>query len=334
MRTARPAQVVQFACVLSLLSGCGGPPSNNGPASADDGSPGSTSWAIQSSQDEMTDLGYRRAVARVSGDRHDFEVATTCRDNGDFEYVIRSFNRYGEPAPMREQLTNYGPQFTYWLRIDGGRALPIVNLRPQYSNQVRLVPYGLRNGQSEPERLLAGTRLIARFSMADGEDTIRFDQASPEIRAALAPCLPRSAAQPTDTGQPPAEPSTSGEELPSMGADAPPTSLAGMGASPGMDYADARRALARGGQASPLNVAASARQCDIFQALCSAYPEFIDCSGTGANICRFAYRHRASGRLLIVRTAGEPGNNPGRDIGVESLRWADTDEMALLSRAN
>jgi hypothetical protein len=88
-----------------------------------------------------------------------------------------------------------------------------------------------------------------------------------------------------------------------------------------MTYVTARRSLMQHGfvpvavQHDPENV-----QLGAGSAFGRAFPEAINCEGTGAGACQFLFRDHATGAYLVVQTAGEDGDDaPGTGIGVTAL---------------
>lgn len=112
--------------------------------------------------------------------------------------------------------------------------------------------------------------------------------------------------------------------------ESPPREIVSIpGIEPGARYADVRAALIASDEYHTVRLHYSVRQCNDRNA-CETYPELLDCSGTGSNVCRLIFRRRSDGRLLVVNTVGEWSSDFGAETGLHSMEWADLELTARL----
>jgi hypothetical protein len=98
------------------------------------------------------------------------------------------------------------------------------------------------------------------------------------------------------------------------------------GVKAGMPYKDARQQLLQHGFAAvPVKHAADENLTTPDDPHVKAFPEVIQCSGTGNGLCHFLFQVRADGRYLEVETAGEyeddvPGGGVVNDLYLTTIK--------------
>ena len=108
----------------------------------------------------------------------------------------------------------------------------------------------------------------------------------------------------------------------------------------GASYESARQRLVQQGfdPVRILDRGAGNPTCDPVgtNAMCRAWPELLNCAGTGRNPCEFLYRRRADGKFWVVVTYGEAGAPPKEDlrdvtiVGDGPARRTDLEGLVIL----
>ena len=139
-------------------------------------------WSVEESVDPMTDKPVAKATARYTGDNFDIEAEISCT-NGNLVYEFSSFDKKGEGADMR----GTGGSVPYAIRVDKGDAETRMDLAPAYTNQVRM--QSARYWDDDIIRRAANaSRLVMRFSMRSGVETVIVDQTDADLQRVLSPC--------------------------------------------------------------------------------------------------------------------------------------------------
>ena len=167
-------------------------------------------WTATTERDPMTDVSYRQVAALFSGEQSDAEVLVRCGSDGMLGYTISTFDKDGQPAPMR--MNEAGPSISglapagssqtgqprvspgytfirYEIRTGSDRPIPIMLTRPQYNNQVTLIgPPGSKNA-ALLSQLACSNTVTVRLQMPYGEETYQWGQAVEPFMSIMTPCM-------------------------------------------------------------------------------------------------------------------------------------------------
>lgn len=132
-------------------------------------------WRVSSELDPMTDQTVHKATAILSGESIDAETSISCnRDK--VTYSFRTFDKAGQPANMR---------------VDRGRVAAMVRVDRQpalIATRFAEISNGIDISYID-EALPAGSKVIVRLPMLNGEETLQIDQTNSAVRQLLDQCV-------------------------------------------------------------------------------------------------------------------------------------------------
>jgi len=196
--------VIDFrACILALgLAACSELP-QQGNDKVDPEAPlaeqvqaAAGSWHITSETDALTDQRVVSAAQFVRAGDFDFLVMVKCSENGALRYSFTSFDKEGGPAEMQSKFyptTRYvrgGVFVPYFLRLDSATPQRIIGTAPRYNNEVEFSsnPEGVLPGKVDAYQVASANRIVARFQLMEGEETIQVSQGDAGFQGAVQPC--------------------------------------------------------------------------------------------------------------------------------------------------
>ena len=164
-------------------------------------------WTATTGRDPMTDVSYRQAVLKLSGQQADATIQVTCSSTGALAYIITTFDKSGDTTPMRvntvgARIVNdsvsgssqvnpsrwqqgYG-FINYEIRAGTAPAVRDAQYNPRYNNQIEIE--GLPNRDLLLSLAAADTATL-RVQMPYGDETYHWSQAVEPFKSVASPCL-------------------------------------------------------------------------------------------------------------------------------------------------
>ena len=191
------------ACVLALgLVACSEVPQKNEdqndptPSLVEQVQAVAGSWRITSETDALTDREIASAAQYIIADDFDFLVRVTCSDSGALRYSFTSFDKGGGPAEMQSKFypsSTYvrgGVFVPYFLRLDSASSQRILGTAPRYNNEVEFSsnPEGVLPSKIDAYQVASADRIVARFQLTEGEETIQLSQSDAGFQGMVQPC--------------------------------------------------------------------------------------------------------------------------------------------------
>lgn len=166
-------------------------------ASMDQGSGSSetSAWTFSAGTDPMTDVSSQYAQARLVGANFDFDAQIACNSTGTVSYEFSAFDKAGHAAEMRSEFgqggifSEGGLTIPFYLRLDRHPYM-LMSSPATYNNQVTFDanPYQIA-ARAKDVLLPKASRILIRFMLRSGEETIEVDQTDPVLKRVVQPCV-------------------------------------------------------------------------------------------------------------------------------------------------
>lgn len=180
-------------------------PAGNQSIAASADSPAADIWTVSAATDPMTDAQITTAATKLAGRAADIELTVTCSSQGQIKYVLASYDKSGEPVPMRNEVNHkLEPYVRYQFRIDDAPPVSLTHSAPEYNNVIAMetpspaaleVFAGMGNTETYFDAMAKAKRVAFALPLASSDETIVVDQTPPSFVSAVKPCIDIRTAQ-------------------------------------------------------------------------------------------------------------------------------------------
>ena len=145
-------------------------------------------WTFSTKTDPMTDATLSEASATFEGNQFNIEVVVRCSSTGDMSYTATSFDKENKSAEMRSEiLDNLDTTIPFQARPDNQKAVSLNTNNPKFNNQA-VLNYDASDAVGTVPNMAAASKVVFRFSMLTGDETIELPQTGQDFRALVSPC--------------------------------------------------------------------------------------------------------------------------------------------------